>query len=183
MQNLQAAERYARALLEVALQSGEDAEIEEGLLALSSAMTASPELEKFLANPRLPKDERKRVLEKIFQGKKGGATLASFVGVLFAHGRFAVLHDVAGVYKRISDSAQGQAVVTIESASPVSADEERRIVSQVERIGGFKAEVKKEVDPKLIGGVVVRFNNKVLDGSVKNRIALIKKELTEKRTA
>ena len=183
MQNLQAAERYARALLEVALSSGEDAEVEEGLVALSVALKASPELEKFLSNPRLLKDERKRVIAKIFQGKKGSETLASFVDVLFEHGRFAILHDAADVYKRISDEAQGQATVTIQSASPISAEDERRIVARVEKIGSFKAEVKKEIDRSLIGGVVVRFNNRVLDGSIKNRLALIKKELTQKRTA
>lgn len=182
MQNLQAAERYARALLEIALASGEDAEIEDALVSLSAALKAAPELEKFLANPNVAKEERSRIVKKIFQGKKGGETFASFLDVLFKNGRFGILEDVASVYKRISDEAQGQATVTIQSAAPLAADDEKRIVAGIEKIGGFKAEVKKEVDPTLIGGVVVRFNNKVLDGSVKNRIALIKKELTEKRT-
>ena len=182
MQNVQAAERYARALLEIAFEKREDHEIEEGLLSLSAAMKAAPEIEKFFSNPNVHKEERGRAFAKIFAGHKGGETLTSFIEVLFRHGRFGILHDVAKVYKRISDEMQGQAVVTIESAAPISADDERRIVMRVEKIGGFKAEVKKEVDPALIGGVVVRFNNKVLDGSVKNRISLIKKELTEKRT-
>ena len=183
MQNLQAAERYARALLEVALERREDEDIEDALVSLSAALRAAPELEKFLSSPNLPKDERNRSIRKIFQGRKGGETFASFVEVLFHNGRFGILHDVAAVYKRISDEAQGQAVVTIRSAAPISADDERRIVANVEKIGRFKAEVKKEIDPALIGGAVVRFNNKVLDGSVKNRLALIKKELTQKRTA
>jgi F-type H+-transporting ATPase subunit delta len=183
MQNLQAAERYARALLEIACAAREDAEIEEALMSLSSALLASPELEKFLSNPNVTAAERSRIVAKLFKDKKGGVTLTSFVETLFRHGRFNILHDVATVYKRISDEAQGQATVTIESAVPLSAEDERRIVANVEKIGGFKAEVLKEVDPSLIGGVVVRFNNKVLDGSVKNRIALIKKELTQRRTA
>jgi len=131
----------------------------------------------------VPPAERSRIVAKLFKGREAGETLTSFVELLFRNGRFGILHDVAAVYKRISDEAQGQATVTIRSAAPISSEDERRIVSNVERIGGFKAEVKKEVDPALIGGVVVRFNNKVLDGSVKNRISLIKKELTQKRTA
>ncbi len=183
MQNLQAAERYARALLEIALESGEDAEIEEGFVAFSAALKASPELEKFLANPRLLKEDRRRIIAKIFQGKKGGETLTSFMDVLFEHGRFGILHDTADLYKRISDEAQGKATVTIQSASPISAEDEHRIISRIEKIGSFKAEVIKKIDRSLIGGVIVSFNNRVLDGSVKNRLAIIKKILTQKRTA
>ena len=68
------------------------------------------------------------------------------------------------------------------TATVLSPMHEGQIVSRMEKIAGYKITVKKDIDARLIGGVVVKVKNKVWDGSVRHKIDLIKKELTKIRT-
>jgi F-type H+-transporting ATPase subunit delta len=182
VKDLQVAERYSKALLDLARKEGQDQAVEDTLTALSSALSASPELERFLMNPRLSPGERSGILSKLMKGRPGEQLLTAFLETLFKKHRFELIHGVAESYKRLADIEQNEATVTITSASPLDEASERAIVSRVEKIGGFKAEVHKSVDPSLVGGVVVRYRNRVIDGSVKGRIEDFKKELTKQRT-
>lgn len=182
MKDLQAAERWAKALLDLARKAGSDQAVEDALGALSESLTKNPELERFLMNPRLTAAERAAVVSKLLKGRPGEETLTAFFATLFKKNRFALVHGVAESYKRLADLEQNEATVHISSAAPLDEASEREIVSRVEKIGGFKAEVKKSVDPRLIGGVVVRYRNRVIDGSVKGRIEDFRKELTKQRT-
>ena len=183
VKDLLVAERYARALYEIARTLHCDDKIQDELEAISKALLNDPELERFFDNPYLKTDEKRKFLLKLYQERREDyyETLLDFYTVLFEKNRFALIHEINKSFKRISDEAKGQGVAEIHSAVPLSAGQETSIVNRLQEIAGYKIMIKKEVDPSLVGGVVVKIKNKILDGSVKFKIESLKKELMSVR--
>lgn len=181
MNELVIADRYASALFEIARSSGEEAAIGAELSSFAAALKASPELEKFFQNPHFSLEDKEKTLKDLYQKHAGPAqhTLVRFFALLLKKHRFYLVYDVSSIYKKIVDESHEEAVVHIQSAVLLPSEAKRQIVSRMERIAGSAIDVRQEVVPSMIGGVIVRFRNKVLDGSVKNKIRFFQKELTK----
>ncbi len=181
---LVAADRYAQALFEIARLLHRDAEIEAELDAFSAALRSSPDLERSLGNPQLRIEDKRNMLLKIYQERNHEVYehLLNFLTILFEKNRFHLIHEITSSFKRIADEARGQGVAEIHTAVPLDSRSEGFIVSRLEAMAGYKITVKKEVDPRLVGGVVVKIRNKVIDGSVKHELESMKKELTGTRS-
>ena len=177
--DLLAANRYAQALFEISRLMHCDDEIEAELDSFSAALKSSSELRDFFSNPHLRTDEKRKFLMKIYQEREKDyyEILVNFFTVLFEKNRFVLIHDIAVSFKRISDEAKGQAVADLRSAVPLAPKTEQEISDQIEKLAGYKIVVRKEIDPSLVGGVFVRVRNRVIDGTIKNRIENLKREL------
>lgn len=184
VKDLLVADRYAAALFEIARLIHQDEAIEAELENLSKALKNLPALEKTLSNPHFKTEQKRKFLQKLYQERKEPfyETLLDFFTLLFEKNRFELIHEIAVSFKRIADEAQGQGTAEIRSAVALDAAREAQIVSRLEKIAGYKIQVKKEIDPALVGGVVVKIKNKIIDGSVKNQIDGLKKELTRVRS-
>ena len=174
-----AAGRYAQALYEIARHLHRDDQFQEELESFSKALKSDPGLEKIFENPSLKIEDKRKFLQKIYQERRQDfyETLLDFYTVLLEKNRFFLIHEITASFKRIADEAKGQGTAEIRSAVPLESGQESRIVERLEQIAGYKITVKKEVDPSLIGGVVVKIKNRIIDGSVKNSINLLKKQL------
>ena len=183
MKDLLAVNRYAQALFDIARLLHKDEEIEAELEAFSDALKRSPEIEKFLHNPRLRINEKKKFLQRIYQERRHEIyeVLLHFFMILFQKNRFNLVHEIAVSFKRIADEAQGQGVAEISTAAPLGKHQEERVVERLEKMAGYKIAVKKEIDPSLIGGLLVRVKNRVIDGSVKHQVDILRKELIKIR--
>jgi F-type H+-transporting ATPase subunit delta len=181
VKDLLAARRYALALFEIARETHQDETLEAELESLSAAMKADPSIERFLSNPGLELEDKKKFLGRLYQERNHEIyeILLNFFLVLFEKGRFYLIHDISTEFKRIADEAQGQGTAEIRSASALKPEAQRAIVSRLEAIAGYKITVKSIVDPALIGGVMVKVRNKIIDDTVANKIFTMKKALTK----
>lgn len=179
VKDLLAAHRYSRALFEIAREMREDETIEAELENLSASLKAAPEIEKFLTNPRLKLEEKKVFLGRLYQASSINTVLLNFFLVLFQKNRFYLIHEISAHFKRVADEAQGQGVAEISTAVPLKADAQAAIVNRLEKIAGYKITARNKVDPSLIGGVMVKMRNKVIDDTVRYKIDMFKKELTK----
>jgi F-type H+-transporting ATPase subunit delta len=177
--DLLAAHRYAEALFELAHDEKQDEAVEAALESLSEALKDSPATERFLGNPALKPDQKRRIVEKLFPEGKARGLLVRFLLLLFAKNRFYLIHDVAAHFRRVADEAQGQGVAEIRSAAPLKDEHRAAIVSRIEAIARKKMVVRSCVDASLLGGVVVRIGSRLIDDSAANKINLIRKELTK----
>ena len=175
-----AAQRYARALFELAHEEGEDEHVEAELEAFSAALKSSPGTERFLSNPALNGLQKKQIIGKLFSGRKPkiDTLLTRFLLVLFQKNRFYLIHDVASSFRKIADESQGQGVLEIRTASALSDMQRSSLVARAERLSGKKMVVHTEVDPTIFGGVILKMGNKVIDDSVRAKLGNFKKELT-----
>ena len=178
MKDLLAVQRYTAALFELARETRTEGEIMTELLSFSEALKSSTDLENFFESPRFTAKEKESCLEKIFT-KSGPAheTLVRFLSLLLNKNRFGLLHEIAQCFKGMEEEEGGEGVALVKTVMPLDAEHERTILRHLERIQGYKLRVEKKLDPSLVGGVYVKFKNKILDGSVRNKIGVLKKEL------
>jgi len=178
MKDLVAAERYAEALFEIAWRDRKDREYEEALFNLSKALKDDPAVDRFLQNPSVDVEAKKNCLKRIYPDKSDvSAALVSFFMLLLTRNRFGLVHEIATVFKKLADHAQGEGTAEIKSAVPLEPQAEARITAELERMAGYKLRVSKTVDPGLLGGVVVKMDYKIFDGSVINKIHRLSGEL------
>ena len=188
--DLLASHRYAQAMYEIAREAGEDEYVESELESLSAALKSAPEIERSLGNPALGPAEKRRILGRVFTGSspaRGGsasggkmdAQLVRFLLLLFQKNRFYLIHDVVSHFRKIADESQGQGVAEIRSAVALKPEHRAAIVSRIEKISGKKMVVETKIDESLIGGVIVKVGNKVIDDSARTKLGNFKKELTK----
>ncbi|MCG3177148.1 MAG: ATP synthase subunit delta, sodium ion specific [Candidatus Omnitrophica bacterium] len=185
MRDVQVAERYARALFELAHQLGKDAAVEADLCAFAQAVRESDEVRRFLLNPYVKVEQKKQFVRTVWSkesDRQVASMLAGFVSVLLDKGRFALIQEIADLYKKIADASQGEGHAEVWTAAPLDADAEERIRKQVERYSGCKITLKKHIDPSILGGAVLKFRNKVFDGSVAGQLRRMKQELLQVKT-
>ena len=166
--------RYADAAFEIALRDGT---VETWRKELDSAaeVSAETELGRVLANPAIPLDERVKVAEKVFASISGPTR--NLILLLVRRRRIEQLPRVAAEFRRLDDQRNGLTHATATSAAPLGADEIQAITARLEELTGGKVALETAVDPSLLGGVVVRVGDRLLDGSVRGRLERLRNQL------
>jgi len=166
--------RYADAAFEIALRDGA---VETWRKELDSAaeVSAETELGRVLANPAIPLDERVKVAEQVFASLSG--PVRNLILLLVRRRRIEQLPRVAAEFRRLDDQRNGLTHATATSAAPLGADEIRAITARLEELTGGKVALETAVDPSLLGGVVVRVGDRLLDGSVRGRLERLRNQL------
>ena len=170
-----AARRYAEAAFEVAQRDGTiDAwrsELEGAAAVISDerAITA-------LANPALPIDQRSMAVAGLLKGIASGP-VQNLVQLLLRRGRIEELGRVAAEFRRLDDRRQGITHATVTSAAPLGQDEIRALTARLEQSTGGRIALDTQVDESLLGGLVVRIGDRLIDGSVRGRLERLRNQL------
>ena len=164
---------YADALFSLALETNTVfetlmalKEIREGIYGTEGAMD-------LLASPSIPKDERCAVLEKAF-GDVQPEHVMSFVCVLVQHGHIRELNDCLEAYTALHDEHCRLSTAYVTSAIELTAKEKGDLTEKLSRKFQRTIHMECTVDPSLLGGLVVRLDGMVIDGSLKHRLQEIK---------
>ena len=143
---------------------------------LLRAIAASGELELMLADPNITAESRLKIINDLV-GKTFTQTAIELVNYALGnrHGRSitTTLKDLS----KLAADRRGRLLAEITTAIALTSDQETRLVSALKAIYKQDIQLKKVVDKKVIGGVAVRIGDEVIDGTVSNRIAQIKREL------
>ncbi|MEO8485184.1 MAG: F0F1 ATP synthase subunit delta [Betaproteobacteria bacterium] len=147
------------------------------MLSLVASVATDARMREALANPELD-DAGKESLFLSVTGDALDADAKSFVRVLVEADRIGLAREIAEIYEKRRNAAEGVARATIESAMPVSADELAKLVAALERKFGLKVEATVKVVPALIGGARITVGDTVIDDSVQGKLATMKNQLT-----
>lgn len=173
------AKRYARALLALGREAGE-LEPWGAELARAAAAFSEPRLQPILLSPAIDGRARRRTARAVVEALALPPTVRNLVLVLADNDRLALLPDVARWYEQLLDRALGRARVTIRSAVALAAPEKAALVDLARRLTGSREVLANaEVDPDLLGGVVLDVGGTVYDGSVRSQLARLGKEMAE----
>jgi F-type H+-transporting ATPase subunit delta len=171
-----AARRYAEAAFEVAVRD-DAVERWRSDLDTAAAVTDDPGVGRALANPAVPYETRLAAVQKAI-----GATVSpgamNLIALLLRRGRIEQLPRVAAEFRRLDNARQGITVATVSSAAPLTADEVRGLTARLEQMTGGRIDLEIRVDPSLLGGVVVRVGDRLIDGSVRGRLERLRNQLT-----
>jgi F-type H+-transporting ATPase subunit delta len=167
--------RYAKALMSLGREDGSYRMYGDELNEFSKLAEAGGELFKALAFRLYPLEERRGVLEAILQKSGFSEVVKNFLRLLLKKGRMAALPEIVDYYDRLCDEISNVIRASITTARPLGEEAVKRIVAALKSM--TSKDVKAEVveDASLVGGLVVRVGDLVLDGSVKAQLA----DLTE----
>ncbi|RCS41238.1 ATP synthase F1 subunit delta [Bremerella cremea] len=171
---------YAKALLGAADDAGQTAVVLEELQSLLDDVIAQREdLRHALAGSILTEEQRIDVLNKAF-GDKMNPVLLTFLKVVNQHGRQDCLREIYEAAKKIDNERRGLIEVTATTAAPLPEELAASLTDRLKEKLGREIVLKTEVDPDLIGGLVLHVGDTVFDGSLANRLKQLRLKALEK---
>jgi F-type H+-transporting ATPase subunit delta len=178
--NLQGvANAYAEALLNAAEKRHQAQSVLEELESLvRDILQRDPVLNAFLTSSSIGREKKDFELEHAFQGRASDL-VTDFLRVLNEHDRLDLLQQIVQSYRSQFDERAGRIPVEVESAVPLPPDQVERVKQEVRRQFRKDPMIQMRIVPELIGGLVVRVNDWVYDGSVRTRLTNIRNQLTE----
>lgn len=166
---------YAEALYEAAAEGAAVEAVSADLGGLLAAMDDTPELRRVLDAPEVETPAKKAAVADIMTGAHPLAR--SFVQVLLDRGRISELDEIARAYSARVAVAEGRVIVEATTAVPLTDDLREAIRVRVREETGREAELTEVVDPEIIGGLVLRVGEVVIDGSVRSRLGELGRSL------
>jgi len=177
MKNLTVSRRYAKALILIGQEDGRAEHYNTELESVVGLFNSQKDFEKALTNPLYNKNDRKRVLQAVLATTDLSAIMKSFLTLLFDKGRIGFLREIVSYYKDLADELKGVMKASIVSATALSSDAVAKIKEALSKKVGKNIVLKVEQDPSLIGGVVTKIGDLVLDGSVKTQLMNLRETL------
>jgi F-type H+-transporting ATPase subunit delta len=171
------ARRYARALFQIGVDAGTFEALGQELADLAALFDESVELRQTLENPVFKPGEKRAILEKLLPRVTPSITVQRFALLLLERGRIRALPAIARAYRGMVDQHSGRVRATVTSAQPLGAAELDRVRRALEQRTQKKVMLESQVDPSLIGGLVARVGDLVLDGSVRTQLATLREKL------
>ena len=170
-----AVRRYAEAAFEVATRD-KTVDSWRSELDTAAAIVADEKVGRALANPSIPLEERTAIAETTF-GRIASRPVLNLIGLMLRRGRIQELPRLAAEFRRLDNARQGITIATATSASPLSPDEVQAITERMEQFTGGRVELDIQVDPSLLGGLVVLVGDRLIDGSVRSRLERLRNQL------
>ncbi len=169
------ARRYAEAAFEVARDADAIAAWNDAL-ARATAAFADPRVAEVLTNPTLSAAARQALLQRVLVQPLPD-TVLNLVGLLMVRRRIELLPLVAAEFQRLVDRHEGVSRAVVTSAAELTADERRELEERLVQLTGGPVRLATDIDPSLLGGVVVRLGDRLYDGSVRGRLERLRSRL------
>jgi F-type H+-transporting ATPase subunit delta len=167
---------YAAGLLEVARAEGAVDRVGAELYRIARALETSSELRLALSDPRLPPARKQGIVEDLLGGRVLPLTL-NLVSFVVAAGRSSDLPAIADRLAEQAAAERDRAIAEVRTAFELDEETVRRLTESLSRATGKRVEVKTVVDPSLIGGLVTRVGDTVIDGSLRHRLEGLRQAL------
>ncbi len=171
------AQRYAKALLELATSENNEAVVGSQLESFASVYRESPELQLALGPSVGSLAQQKAIITKIAEQLKCAPSAKNFLLVLVEASRIDRVTEIARAYQTMLDGASGRVRATVTSATPLLKKDVTQIQQTLAKLTGKSVSVEAKVDPELLGGVVTTVGNTVLDGSLRTQLARLGERL------
>ena len=170
------AQTDALSLFEVA----EEAKKEELLLSqledLCELMQENPQFLQLLSSPMVSKEERAKLIDEAFEGRID-LYLLNFLKILSEGGRAQHLSQIEKEYRELYYLRENIEEVVATTAVPMTQEQKEKLTAKLEKSTGKKILLKNQIDPSLIGGVVLKIGNRQMDDSVRSRLEGIRRQI------
>jgi F-type H+-transporting ATPase subunit delta len=171
------AERYARAVLELADEAGQLANVSSQVKVAATVYAENAELRAILANPAVEHSARDALLKDL--GARLGLSKIALdsIRLMAQKGRLTALPDVAKMLEQLADQKGGVLRAIVTTARPLPEELYQRLAAELEKRTSRKVLLERREDPSLLAGAVTRIGDHTIDGSLKGRLAAIERQL------
>jgi F-type H+-transporting ATPase subunit delta len=181
MVNVSIARRYARALLDVAVEGQRTDVVADQLSSLVKALDQSRELADVLLNPAYTRVQRTQVIEALMQlVGKVEPVLANTVRILVDRNRLVYLPDIARVFRDLADARAGRVRGQVTSATKMTPEAVEMLRKNLQQITQRDVILETREDPSLLGGVYAQVGSVLYDGSVRTQLEHLRRELKQR---
>ena len=168
------ARRYAKALFAVGKENDAYEAYNETLQGVAGLYISTPEVADALTNPLYPIDVRQKVMASLIDSMGVDKVPANFLNLLVEKKRADILPEIAEEFRMMVDEEKNISHGSVTSAVELSDELQGKIKAALEKLTGKQVELSTSVDPSLIGGIVAKVGDLVLDGSIKTQLAGLK---------
>lgn len=162
--------RYASALYELASEQKAVSAVESDLDKLGEAIATSADLSALIRNPRVSRDAASKVMDGIVSLLGLSPITKNFLGVLANNRRLAALPEIVRAFASIAAAARGEVTAEVTSAHALTATQIKALAAKLKEREGKDVKIKANVDPEVLGGLVVRIGSTQIDSSIRTRL-------------
>jgi len=172
------AKRYAKAIFSLGKEQGKVEAYADSLNAIAELYKNTElEVEDALTNPLYPVEARQKVMAKIAESVDADTILTSFLNLLIEKKRVDVLPEIATAVQEMLDREENISHGSVISAIELDSKLLEEIQATLEKITGNKVILETQVDPSIIGGIVAKVGDLVLDGSIRTQLNGLKESI------
>ena len=176
MGNSRVALRYAKAILDLAVDQKGTEKVEKDMRSIVGAISENNDLKDMLGSPIIPGATKKEVLAQVFKGSH--AITEGVLNILVDNKRIAELNEVALKYIILHEQMKGKGVAYVTTAVPMDEAMEKKVLKQVATISGNQVTIENKVDAAILGGFILRVGDLQYDASISNKLNNLKREFT-----
>lgn len=167
---------YAAAIYELGKAEGDLARVETELASIAGAIDGSADLRSTLTDPALPMERKRAVIDDIVGGRASRTTMTA-IGMIAGLNRIGELAEIARSLSERSAASVGKKLAEVRSAIQLDDATVQRLAAALEKQTGTAVEVRTVVDPSIMGGIVARVGDTVIDGSVRSQLDTLRQAL------
>lgn len=167
---------YTEGLFEIARSEGQLDRVERELFQIARSLEGNDELRRALGDAQLPTDRKRGIVADLLGGRAADLTVA-IIDFVVATGRARELPEIADGLAKAAAASRSREVAEVRSAIELDEDTVRRLEAALSRATGKQVEVKVVVDPGVVGGIVAKVGDTVIDGSVRRRLDSLRQAL------
>lgn len=168
--------RYALALFEAGKELNKLDDFKEELNYISITLEKEPDLMKVLEHPKIAKKAKKDLITQVFKGKVS-QEIQNFLYVIIDKGREENILDINSEYKKLYNEEKNIVEVLAVTAVPMDKGSQNRLAKILSTKMSKIVKVSNKVDKGVIGGVLLRIENKLIDGTIKGRLESMEKTI------
>jgi F-type H+-transporting ATPase subunit delta len=169
--------RYAHALADVALQSGNEAEVRSDLDTYREIFRQVPQLLEALDNPAIQREAKDNLLRNLLKRYPAAPSVQNFLRILLDNYRIRYFAEICDAYVRTVNERKGIVAARVTSAAPLRAAEQAVLRASLMRATGKEVNLTAASDPELLAGVIVQIGSTVYDGSIRTQLEEMRKRL------
>ncbi|HEY3266454.1 MAG TPA: ATP synthase F1 subunit delta [Armatimonadota bacterium] len=172
------ARRYAAAIFNAARRANAIPDVEQDLNDVRAMLEQYPEVLKALLAPRVPIERKTAVLDALISARLRHDLSRRFLVLMVNHGREGELPAAAAAFATLADQANNVVTASVRSAAALDDGQTQRLKAKLDGLTGKNTRLEVSTDPDLVGGLVVRIGDTVMDGSVRGYLEQIARKLS-----
>lgn len=171
--------RYAKSLAEVVFEENTDEKVTEDLKTYSEIFRAVPDFLEALDSPAIPREAKEKLLDELMVRYPVYSTTANFLRILLQNNRIRYFQEILDSFIKSVNEYKGIVSARVTAATPLSQQEAKGLEERLAEITGKTVNVELQTDANLLGGIVVQIGSTNFDGSIRTKLAEMKRRLAE----
>ena len=171
--------RYANALYDLASEAQALDVVEGDLKGLASTISGSKELQSVIENPVFSRDDKFNAITALLKQGNANVLVQNVAGLMAKNGRLNVLPGMIVAFQQLAADARGEVSATAISATALNDEQTRRLRAEIEASVGKAVNLETEIDPSLLGGLIVKVGSRMVDSSLRTKLNKLKLAMKE----